>query len=198
MPRRYSPVDQAGFSVIELVLVVVVIAVIGSVGWYVWHRNPEKAPEKTVAVAASTAAKPATKATNPYLGWQTYTSPDKAYTVLYPADWTTGPCVNEPNCNLPTEQSDNSLSPVADRDLGDVNLYHVASTLSAQDWFNQNVDTLGYQVTHTRTFTLNGYPAYYADVFFGNPPGSNLMPANSTWIAHFRARWSRRCVCVSV
>ena len=84
--------DGAGFSVVELVLVIVIVALIGVVGWLVYKSHHKT---NTVSINTTSTYKPAistktttTKVTpSPYAGWNTYTLAKEKLTFRYPTTW---------------------------------------------------------------------------------------------------------------
>ncbi len=86
--------NEAGFSAVELLIILVVVALIGGAGYFV-YKSHHKAT--TASVATTTTTKPATTTpaktttpapTDPYAGWKTYTSPlNSGLSFKYPADW---------------------------------------------------------------------------------------------------------------
>lgn len=68
---------EAGFSAVEVVLVLVMVALIGAAGYIAY-----KSHSKTTTPAL----------TDPYAGWKTYTSPlSSGLSFKYPADWSFTP-----------------------------------------------------------------------------------------------------------
>jgi hypothetical protein len=83
--ERFS---TAGFSVIEVLLIVLVIAALGLGGWYVYHRD-----HKPKAAISSNSQGSAKKTTAPppadrYAGWKSYCDTTYRYCFKYPAGWT--------------------------------------------------------------------------------------------------------------
>lgn len=85
---------EAGFSLIEILLIVIIIALIVFLGWFVYHSKQTADKTLTSATAATSAIKngpktsPTTSAVNPYAGWKTYTLPVEKLSLQYPSDWT--------------------------------------------------------------------------------------------------------------
>jgi cytoskeletal protein RodZ len=89
--------NEKGFSAVEIVMVVVIIALIGVVGWMVYknhHRTSAASTTKsansvkTTSSSTNSSTTKTNEASNPYAGWQTYTSKSGGYTIKYPSDWT--------------------------------------------------------------------------------------------------------------
>src|SRR6185312_6009117 len=80
--------DQAGFSLVETLLVLVVIIVIGLAGWLVYKHQKHAAKDtaKPAASKSKTVAKSA-KPADPYAGWKSFCSSYGGLCLQYPADW---------------------------------------------------------------------------------------------------------------
>jgi Tfp pilus assembly protein PilV len=107
--------DQAGFSIVETLLILVIISILGFTGWYVYHAkqtsnknystNNSTVPtykKKTTAKAAAT--------TDPYAGWRTATLKYEQVSYRYPADWT----VTDTSASTPKDDSNGCVYPGTD------------------------------------------------------------------------------------
>ncbi len=65
--------NQAGFSVIESVLILVIVGMVGLVGWFVWQSE-----NKTTKLYSHSSNSP--------IFYKTYTDPAKVYSFKYPAN----------------------------------------------------------------------------------------------------------------
>jgi len=88
--------DEAGFSPVELVLVLVIVALIGFVGWYVQHskQNTDKSPSAANNSSQATSKQTKKTTTNavtpadPTANWTAYTDTSgSGLSVKYPTDW---------------------------------------------------------------------------------------------------------------
>ena len=80
--RKYT--KQAGFSIVEALVVIVVVVVIGAAGWFVYQYQTQ---------ASGAAKKNDSKSTHqaetdPYAGWKNYCDDVYHYCFKYPQDWT--------------------------------------------------------------------------------------------------------------
>jgi prepilin-type N-terminal cleavage/methylation domain-containing protein len=111
-------VNQKGFSVVEILIVIVVVGVLGAVGWLVYDRQKSKTDSKDMSTQnmnakSETPKKETEMAKELYGGWKTYTSKiGSGLTFKYPADWyypeddsTTAPFKN----NLGGSEADRTL-----------------------------------------------------------------------------------------
>ena len=95
MPAQ-RPTKQSGFSIVEVSLIVFVVATLTVTGLVVYQRhkstntksNAATSPNQTPAQSQNTVAQSAQ--TDPYDGWQTYTSNDGEFSVKYPPTWHQG------------------------------------------------------------------------------------------------------------
>src|SRR5215471_5626830 len=80
---------DAGFGVVEVLLILVVVVVLGGAGWYVWQRE-HNANTNTTQNKTQTSTTPTPSPTpDPYAGWKTYTDSQHHYSFKYPASgWT--------------------------------------------------------------------------------------------------------------
>ena len=85
--------NEAGFSALEVVLVLVIVSLISAVG-FMAYENQHKT--KTASFATATTTKPATQIpaqtttpapTDPYAGWKTFAANAGNLTLMYPSDW---------------------------------------------------------------------------------------------------------------
>ncbi|MEI9913935.1 MAG: hypothetical protein WDN66_02945 [Candidatus Saccharibacteria bacterium] len=83
--------NNKGFGAIGVLIIVVVIFAIGFSGWAVYHHNHKTKPVVTTKTTANTkqnsSTKKTTQQTNPYAGWQTYTSSVGSFALKYPSTW---------------------------------------------------------------------------------------------------------------
>jgi hypothetical protein len=101
-------INEDGFHLIMIPLLIVVVAIIGFAGWYVWNRNHKSTNNQvstsSIQQAASTvttelpsissnlpSATPTqstqTSAEDLTANWETYTNSQFGYTIKYPNDW---------------------------------------------------------------------------------------------------------------
>jgi len=80
--------NEAGFSAVEILIVLVVVALIGGVGYFV-YKNQYKAKTATVVPnnTSPVATSPTTQTTDTYTGWKQYCDPLKVGCLKYPTDW---------------------------------------------------------------------------------------------------------------
>jgi hypothetical protein len=80
---------EAGFSPVEVVMVLIIVTLVGIVGYMV-YKSQHKA--KTASVTTASTTRPATKtpatSTDPYAGWKSYTLQYEKLTLKYPSTWT--------------------------------------------------------------------------------------------------------------
>lgn len=79
-------VNQKGFSVVEILIVVVIVGLLGIVGWLVYDRQKSKTDDKS-ATQISQQAQQETKIVDLYEGWKEYENASLALKFKYPADW---------------------------------------------------------------------------------------------------------------
>src|SRR5947209_4400860 len=85
---------QSGFGTVEILLIVLVVAAVAVTGLVVYqHHKPSSAknsaatsPSQTTTQSQNTTTPSAQ--TNPYQGWNTYTSAEEKASFKYPTDWT--------------------------------------------------------------------------------------------------------------
>jgi Tfp pilus assembly protein PilE len=83
--------NQAGFSAVEVGLIVIIIAILAFVGYYVWHTK--QSVDKSLTANNSSASTQQSSKTNPtsttpadpYAGWQSTSG--AVISFKYPADW---------------------------------------------------------------------------------------------------------------
>jgi hypothetical protein len=84
--------DEAGFSAIEIVLVLFVVGLIGVVGFMVYKNHNKKVTTNSVATTTTTAptstqTKTTTPALDPYADWKKYCDTVTNGCFRYPSDW---------------------------------------------------------------------------------------------------------------
>lgn len=86
-------INQKGFSVVEVLIVIVVIGLVGAIGWTVYARQDNDQDKQTPTPTSSQneEADQATETADPYEGWQTYTNSQLGYSFKYPDSWTVTP-----------------------------------------------------------------------------------------------------------
>src|SRR5947209_452210 len=98
-----QPEHQSGFGTVEIVLVVLVVAVLAVTGLVVYQRHkPSSARNSAATSQTQTTTKQQSTVTqssqtNPYQGWNTYTSAEEKASFKYPTDWTVTKSVIAPN-----------------------------------------------------------------------------------------------------
>lgn len=83
-------VDQKGFSVVEVLIVIVVVGLLGAVGWLAYDRQKDKAEPgatKTETQKENTQTTPPTK--DPYEGMAKYSNDKYGISFYHPKDWKT-------------------------------------------------------------------------------------------------------------
>lgn len=73
---------QAGFSIVEMLLIVLIVGMVGFTGWYVW--NSKQIADKTNSQAVSDSQASNTSSSQ---GWKTYSAKLGKFTIKYPSDW---------------------------------------------------------------------------------------------------------------
>lgn len=165
--------DERGFSAVEVILVLVIVALIGAVGFMVYknHNKTKIAPVASTTTAKQTAPTQSktTIASNPYAGWQTFSSVDKVYAISYPSDWVgvSDPCVAAGSCHTDTFGYDNMFSPSANPSWQVVTAQHTNSTQSPQAWLDQyeQLSAGGNCLYSADSAAVNGYQAYFIEDF---------------------------------
>jgi Tfp pilus assembly protein PilE len=113
--------NEAGFSPVEIVMVLVIVALLGAVGFLV-YKNQHKTTTASVTTATAT-KQPATKtplaSTDQYAGWKSYTLKYEKLTFKYPAGWT-----------LKDDSASQGLTPNAD-----------SVSLTASNGFSASINT---------------------------------------------------------
>jgi type II secretory pathway pseudopilin PulG len=117
MKMRLSK-NQAGFSVVELLLVILVVAVLGFIGWFVWHSSQDKSPVSQATSSDTSTTKSNTTSTNTgednkvlaaaYAYCATLNRDGKTYTFYLSTSKT------NPNKGVPVVYSDNNTKAVVD------------------------------------------------------------------------------------
>lgn len=79
--------DEAGFSVIELVLIIVILAIVGVSGWLV-YKNHNKTTTPTASSTSTNKTSTKSTTTNLYSGWKTYSTDGISF--MYPPSWAIG------------------------------------------------------------------------------------------------------------
>jgi len=95
---RNKSLNAKGFTPLLLPILVAAVLVVGGTGAYVYHHS-HKSKTPVVAKSTTTAKTPtqtskggaAAAASNPYAGWQTYTSSEEKASFKYPSNWTVDP-----------------------------------------------------------------------------------------------------------
>ncbi len=78
-------IDEKGFSVAELLIMVLVVGLIGAVGWLVYDRQKSKTADKTSTNTTSQANNKTEEIVDKYANWSTYK--DDYVSFKYPKDW---------------------------------------------------------------------------------------------------------------
>ncbi len=81
--------NEAGFSAVEVVLVLVIVALIGVVGYMVYKNHNKTTPVTSQQGATSKTTTPTPKpvATDPPADWTTYSGSDGKISLKYPKTW---------------------------------------------------------------------------------------------------------------
>lgn len=83
-------VNQKGFSVVEILIVIVVVGLLGAVSWLVYDRQNNKTDSSSNQTTQQNqvATEPeAKKETDPYIGWKQYCDDKSSLCFKYPTDW---------------------------------------------------------------------------------------------------------------
>lgn len=100
---RKASLNNKGFGLLAVLLVIVVLAGIGGAGAYVYHKNHKtKTTNNPTTTSTSKGSSntqnntPTPTPVDPYAGWKTYTSSNEGLSFRYPASWTVtqDPCDN--------------------------------------------------------------------------------------------------------
>lgn len=82
--------NQNGFTAFELTLLVLVLAALGFSGYMVWQNNKSSGNnDNSVITQNDTVKKDQLVPVDPTKDWQSYTSPDKKFSVKFPQNWET-------------------------------------------------------------------------------------------------------------
>jgi hypothetical protein len=82
--------NQAGFSAVEIILVIALVAALGAIGWLVYknQKKPATTTTTTVSTKSATAPAPAAKTeVDPTAGWTAYSSKTGEFNLKYPSSW---------------------------------------------------------------------------------------------------------------
>lgn len=84
--------DQAGHSVVEVLLAVVAVGILGFTGWYVYHSrqisdNATTPPYKRETKVSTSKLQPPANTVNAYAGWIKITSSTYGMSFYYPSGW---------------------------------------------------------------------------------------------------------------
>ena len=82
--------NNKGFGLLGILLVIIVLALAGGAGVYVYHKN-HKAKTKassSSSTGAKTGSAGGTTTSDPYAGWKTYTLATTGLSFKYPVNWT--------------------------------------------------------------------------------------------------------------
>lgn len=100
-----SRLKQAGFSALELLLILLAIALIGGTGWYVWQNKDDSSPESESSSSQNEAATEEESAADPTADWATYKSTGGIFTLKHPKTWvTSSDCEDNPLFLAPTKE----------------------------------------------------------------------------------------------
>lgn len=82
-------VNQKGFSVVEILIVIVVVGLLGAVGWLVYDRQKDKTSNSTATTSTTKAdtTPKTTEAADPYKDWQSYCDTRAKSCFKYPQGW---------------------------------------------------------------------------------------------------------------
>jgi hypothetical protein len=173
--------NQAGFSVVEILVGCVLVGLIGLTGWYVRDNHQTKPVRNASKSSTQKAAAQATKKSVYKIpdGYKVYENIGVGMKLAYPQDWKL--VVNEPtSCpfgdNLYDSQScplDILLSPpeyandagnAADSGLLEAVWYegqNLADSITARNFELNKYSTDKATITKTDNFTANSYPTFY-------------------------------------
>ena len=183
--------SQKGFTAVEGLLILLILVLVGAVGYFVYHNDHQSKTLNATTADKTTSSKSnisnsnkTVSAANAYAGWNTYTSSDNTYTVRYPANWVTDPCSKTNACST-TGEVDTFLSPASNSSWQVVRLSHNKSTLSAEDWFNQEENSPSPDdcLYATSTSAVSGYDTYSTEMYqplnISNPSCPSSPPAGA-------------------
>jgi Tfp pilus assembly protein PilE len=178
--------NEAGFSPVEVVLVIVVVALIGVVGWLV-YKNHNKSTNTSSTTANTTSTKTTTQpvATNT----KTYADPAKAYTVAYPQDWALKEeALNGLDQATPLDSTKARFTPS-----------NLPSGASGNTWvgissFKGDINTVFKEEAYApsesyspQTQTINGYQALYHQEVVPATQGQNGAAGGMGWTDDYYA-----------
>lgn len=178
---------DAGFGVVEVLLILVVVVALGGAGWYVWQRERNTKTNATQNKTQTSTTPTPNPTPDAYAGWKTYTDTGYAeasgITIKYPSDWQVKVGDNKAFAWTIVHGG----SPQASINVRDVFLN--ASTTAQQEWTDcPSSDACGPAPGDTTlsssASTINGLDSYsvkvqnstgsyYATVIKGNKPLSN-------------------------
>src|ERR1700683_3369487 len=78
--------SQAGFGIVEVVIVLVIVAIVGAAGWLIYKNHHKVTPATTMSSSSET-NKPATVPASAYAGWKTASFTQEGLTLKYPSGW---------------------------------------------------------------------------------------------------------------
>jgi prepilin-type N-terminal cleavage/methylation domain-containing protein len=88
LEEKKMKINQKGFSVVEILIVIVVVGLLGVAGWFVYgHQKSTKQSSTTQAKSATSSSKETSTSVDRYAGWKTYKSSVEGFSFRYPADW---------------------------------------------------------------------------------------------------------------
>lgn len=82
-------VNQKGFSVVEILIVIVVVGLLGAVGWFVYDRQSKDKAEPVATKTETKEKEASTPEKDTYEGMTKYTSEKYGIAFYHPKDWST-------------------------------------------------------------------------------------------------------------
>jgi len=188
----------AGFTVVEVILLLVTIGILSSAGWYIWRsaRLANRLHAQNVTNAQSVT------------GMKTYVDTAKLYTVRYPADWQLS--YDEPQGSESAPVAPDwtmvsrgiSLLPanVPPRDsFGRSLTINVGSAAGAMKVVNEDKQAVFHTVTH---HTIHGHDAFLDRLDFVGPAAAEkytdeaytIINGNTAVTLYFRVKYYHNTV----
>lgn len=169
-------INQAGFTLVEGLLVIIALALVTGVGYYVYSNQADKNSSKTTAVGNGRDSGQKTAKTDPYAGWQTYTNAEAGFTLRYPSDWmfnSKGSKTKSGDGEFGGDQFISKANYDADNNASILQLQTDVSELSAESYAKQQYDAAA--IATAKSFTsskINGYDAQTVN-FSASGDGNN-------------------------
>jgi type II secretory pathway pseudopilin PulG len=193
-------VNQKGFGVVEILIILVIVGLLGAVGWLVYDRQKIKTDNMTRANQTSQQAlnqqtpQQAAKTADPYMGWKEFENASLALTFKYPAEWK----IVDDSSNLGTLIRVQSSDYLRDENIGfsgteisispnaSQNSYSADKQRAATSTYGYHNDvkdlTVGGKPAFSYSKSLNetGYTAFYVEVDLGTKGARAFLYGSET------------------